>query len=166
MSECSSAELKEEISALVGKLSSSDLEVQRATVKKIRLPSKESPENRILMANSGGISPLAHLLSYPDSKFQEHAVTALLNLSIGETNKRLIAQEGAIPAIVEVLKNGSVEARENSAAALFSLSMFDENKVTIGSSNGIPPLIDLLTNGTIRVRKMPLLHSLTHLSTK
>lgn len=89
-----------------------------------------------------------------------------MNLSIGETNKRLIAQEGAIPAIVEVLKNGSVEARENSAAALFSLSMFDENKLTIGSSNGIPPLIDLLTNGTIRVRKMPLLHSLTHLSTK
>lgn len=74
LSECSSAELKEEISALVGKLSSSDLEVQRATVKKIRLPSKESPDNRILIANSGGISPLVHLLSYPDSKIQEHAV--------------------------------------------------------------------------------------------
>ncbi|KAJ0024900.1 hypothetical protein Pint_09230 [Pistacia integerrima] len=152
-SECSSAEHKEEIASLVKKLSSSDLKVQRATVKKIRLLSKENPENRILIANSGGISPLVQLLSYPDSKIQEHAVTALLNLSIDETNKRQIAQEGAIPAIIEVLENGSKEARENSAAALFSLSMLDENKITIGLSNGIPPLVDLLQNGTITGKK-------------
>ncbi|XP_031254665.1 U-box domain-containing protein 15-like [Pistacia vera] len=152
-SECSSAEHKEEIASLVEKLSSSDLKVQRATVKKIRLLSKENPENRILIANSGGISPLVQLLSYPDSKIQEHAVTALLNLSIDETNKRQIAQEGAIPAIIEVLENGSKEARENSAAALFSLSMLDENKITIGLSNGIPPLVDLLQNGTITGKK-------------
>lgn len=148
-----STEHKEEIASLVGKLSSSMLEVQREAVKKIRMLSKENPENRILIAKCRGIPPLVQLLSYPDTKILEHAVTALLNLSIDEANKKLIAKEEAIPAIIEILESGSIEARENSAAALFSLSMLDENKVMIGLSNGIPPLVDLLQNGTIRGKK-------------
>ncbi|XP_021902543.1 U-box domain-containing protein 15 [Carica papaya] len=152
-SDCTSEEQKEEVSSLVEALSSCQLEVQRKAVKQIRMLSKENPENRVLVANAGGIPPLVQLLSYPDSRIQEDAVTALLNLSIDETNKKLISGEGAIPAIIEVLEHGSVEARENSAAALFSLSMLDENKVTVGLSNGIPPLVDLLQNGTIRGKK-------------
>ncbi|KAJ8539598.1 hypothetical protein K7X08_013850 [Anisodus acutangulus] len=115
--------------------------------------SKENPENRTLIVNHGGIPPLVQLLSYPDSRIQEHAVTALLNLSIDETNKKLISKEESIPAIIEILHNGNIDAKENSAAALFSLSMLDENKESIGSLNGIPPLIDLLRNGTIRGKK-------------
>ncbi|KAH9693828.1 U-box domain-containing protein 15 [Citrus sinensis] len=151
-SECT-AEQKEEIVSLVEQLSSSKLEVQKEAVRKIRLLSKENPENRILIADCGAIPPLVQLLPYPDSKILEHAVTAVLNLSIDESNKRLIAQQGAIPAIIEILQSGSTEARENSAAALFSLSMLDENKITIGLSDGIPPLVDLLQNGTIRGKK-------------
>ncbi|CAN6722501.1 unnamed protein product [Malus baccata var. baccata] len=141
--ESSSTKHKEEISSLVNQLSSSHLEVQRNAAMKIRLISKENPENRILVAKSGGIPPLVQLLSYPGSKIQQHAVTALLNLSIDKTNKKLITREEAIPAIIE----------RTSAAALFSLSMFDENKVIVGSSNGIPPLVDLLQDGTIRGKK-------------
>ncbi|KAK6939078.1 Armadillo [Dillenia turbinata] len=149
---CSTAP-KEEILTLVQELSSSLLEEQRKAVMKIRKLSKESPESRVLIANSGGIPALVLLLSYPDSKIQQHAVTALLNLSIDEGNKKTIAREGAIPAIVEVLQGGNIEARENSAAALFSLSMLDENKVAIGLANGIPALVDLLQHGTIRGKK-------------
>ncbi|XP_010266170.1 PREDICTED: U-box domain-containing protein 15 [Nelumbo nucifera] len=152
-SQSSYAEQKEEISSLVKNLSSSQLDVQRRAVAKIRLLSKENPDNRIMIASCGGIPPLVQLLSYPDSKIQEHTVTALLNLSIDEANKRIISREGAIPAIVEVLQKGTVEAKENSAAALFSLSILDENKVAIGSADGIPPLVDLLQNGTIRGKK-------------
>ncbi|KAJ7966970.1 RING-type E3 ubiquitin transferase [Quillaja saponaria] len=151
--ESSSTEHKDEISSLVEDLSSIHLEVQRKAVTKIRMLSKENSENRILFANCGGIPPLVQLLSYPDSKIQQHAVTALLNLSIDEANKKLISREGAIPAIIEVLRNGGTEARENSAAALFSLSMLDENKVAVGLSDGIPPLVDLLQNGTIRGKR-------------
>ncbi|KAL0016814.1 hypothetical protein SO802_003883 [Lithocarpus litseifolius] len=151
--ESSSPEHKEEISSLVENLYSSLLELQRKAVKKIRMLSKENPENRVLIAKNGAILPLVQLLSYPDSKIQEHAVTALLNLSIDEANKKLIAREGAIPAIIEILQKGSTEARENSAAALFSLSMLDEIKITVGSSDGIPPLVALLQNGTIRGKK-------------
>ncbi|XP_050267885.1 U-box domain-containing protein 15 [Quercus robur] len=151
--EISSSEHKEEISSLVENLYSSLLELQRKAVKKIRMLSKENPENRVLIAKNGAILPLVQLLSYPDSKIQEHAVTALLNLSIDEANKKLIAREGAIPAIIEILQKGSTEAKENSAAALFSLSMLDEIKITVGLSDGIPPLVALLQNGTIRGKK-------------
>ncbi|URD96159.1 U-box domain-containing protein 15 [Musa troglodytarum] len=147
------SERKEEIPSLVGDLSSIHLDAQRRAVKKLRMLSKENPDNRVAIAKHGGIAALVSLLPYPDSKIQEHTVTALLNLSIDEGNKRLIAKEGAIPLIIEILKSGTVEAKENSAAALFSLSMLDENKVTIGSMNGIPPLVDLLQNGTIRGKK-------------
>ncbi|WOK99802.1 U-box domain-containing protein 15-like [Canna indica] len=143
----------EDIPSLVGDLSSIHLDVQRKAVKKIRMLSKENPDNRVSIAKNGGVSALVSLLSYPDSKIQEHTVTALLNLSIDEGNKQAIAGEGAIPMIIEILKNGTVEAKENSAAALFSLSMVDENKVLIGNQNGIPPLVDLLQNGTIRGKK-------------
>ncbi|KAM4089567.1 hypothetical protein ACB094_07G163000 [Castanea mollissima] len=149
----SSTELIKEISFLVENLSSCQLDVQREAVLKIRMLSKESPDNRILIANCGGIPPLVQLLYHPNSKVQEHTVTALLNLSIDEANKRLIAREGAVPAIIQILQNGTDEARENSAAALFSLCTLDDNKVLVGTLNGIPPLVELLQHGTVRGKK-------------
>ncbi|KAG8369277.1 hypothetical protein BUALT_Bualt15G0134700 [Buddleja alternifolia] len=143
----------EEIVALVRNLSSSKLDEQREAVKKIRMISKESPESRTLIASCGGIPLLVQPLSYPDSRIQEDAVTALLNLSIDEANKKLISKEEAIPPIIEILQKGTIGAKENSAAALFSLSMLNENKVKIGSLNGIPPLVELLRTGTIRGKK-------------
>lgn len=151
--ESCSTENNEEIPSLVESLSSIHLEEQRKAVERIRMLSKENPENRILVSEHGGIPPLVQILSYPDSKIKEHAVTALLNLSIDEGNKKLISKEGGIPAIIEVLENGSIVAKENSAAALFSLSMTDENKEIVGISNGIPPLVNLLQNGTVRGKK-------------
>ncbi|KAL2512539.1 U-box domain-containing protein 15 [Abeliophyllum distichum] len=145
--------LIEEISSLIQNLYSSQMDVKRDTIFRIRTLSKENPDCRILIAYGGGIPPLVRLLSYKDFEIQEHAVTSLLNLSLDEANKRLIAGEGAIPAIIEVLQNGTVEARENSAAALFSLSILDENKVLVGSLNGIPPLVNLLRTGTTRGKK-------------
>lgn len=152
-----SSPLAEEISSLVQNLYSPHANVQRDAVFRIRVLSKENPDSRILFANSGGIPPLISLLSSSsyadDSETQQHIVTALLNLSLDESNKRFIAREGAIPAIVRVLICGTQEAKENSAAALFSLSVLDENKVVVGCSNGIPPLVDLLRSGTDRGKK-------------
>ncbi|KAL0422985.1 UNVERIFIED_CONTAM: U-box domain-containing protein 15 [Sesamum latifolium] len=148
-----SSPLAEEISSLIQNLYSSHINVQGDAIVRIRMLSKESPDSRVLIANSGGIPPLVYLLSCTDSESQQHIVTALLNLSLDEANKRLIAREGAIPAIIQVLRSGTQEAKENSAAALFSLSILDENKVLVGCSNGIPPLVDLLRNGTNRGKK-------------
>ncbi|KAL6131236.1 hypothetical protein ACLB2K_069612 [Fragaria x ananassa] len=105
------------------------------------------------LARGRAIPLLVELLSSPDPRTQEHAVTALLNLSINESNKGAIVIAGAIHDIVEVLKHGSMEARENAAATLFSLSVVDENKVQIGAAGAIPALIKLLCEGTPRGKK-------------
>ncbi|TKW10839.1 hypothetical protein SEVIR_6G194300v4 [Setaria viridis] len=144
---------KEDIPSLVEGLSSIHPDVQRKAVKKIRMLSKESPENRQLIADGGGIPALIGLLACPDKKVQENTVTSLLNLSIDDKNKLLITRGGAIPLIIEILRNGTPEAQENSAATLFSLSMLDENKAAIGSLGGLAPLVELLRNGTARGKK-------------
>uniref|UniRef100_A0ACD6AI11 Uncharacterized protein n=1 Tax=Avena sativa TaxID=4498 RepID=A0ACD6AI11_AVESA len=141
---------REDIPSLVEALSSIHSDVQRKAAKKIRVLSKESPENRALIAGNGGIPALISLLTYPDKKVQENTVTSLLNLSIDQSNKIFITKGGAIPLIIEILRNGSAVGQENSAATLFSLSMLDENKVTIGTLGGIAPLVELLRNGTVR----------------
>ncbi|VFQ94352.1 unnamed protein product [Cuscuta campestris] len=138
---------------LVDYLSSDLPEEQLKAVEEIRFLSKESAENRVSIAECGGIPPLVQLLTRPDSRIREHAVTALLNLSIDESNKRAISEERPIPAIIEILKTGTAGARENSAAALFSLSTLDENKEEIGFRDGIRPLIDLLEEGGVRGKK-------------
>lgn len=141
------------INTLLEKLTNGNLDDQRAAAGELRLLAKRNADNRICIADNGAIPILVELLSSRDSRTQEHAVTALLNLSINEANKGTIVSVGAIPEIVDVLKNGSMEARENAAATLFSLSVVDENKVVIGAAGAIPPLIDLLQEGTPRGKK-------------
>ncbi|KAL2328747.1 hypothetical protein Fmac_022174 [Flemingia macrophylla] len=141
------------IDSLLQKLTSGSPEDQRSAAGEIRLLAKRNADNRVAIAEAGAIPLLVGLLSVPDSRTQEHAVTALLNLSIYESNKGSIVSSGAVPGIVHVLKKGSMEARENAAATLFSLSVIDENKVTIGSSGAIPPLVTLLSEGTQRGKK-------------
>jgi hypothetical protein len=141
------------IDILVQQLYSRQIDVQRAAAEEIRLLAKRNADNRLLIAEAGAIPQLVKLLSSTDMKTQEHAVTALLNLSIHSSNKGFIVQAGAINRIIDVLKHGSTEARENAAATLFSLSVVDENKVIIGASGAIPPLVDLLRDGTVRGKK-------------
>ncbi|PSS14269.1 U-box domain-containing protein [Actinidia chinensis var. chinensis] len=148
----SSAE-QTKIETLLHKLSSNNPEDQRSAAGEIRFLAKRNTDNRVAIAEAGAIPLLIYLLSMPDSRTQEHAVTALLNLSICEDNKGSIISSGAVPGIVLVLKKGSMEARENAAATLFSLSVVDENKIIIGSSGAIPPLVTLLSEGTQRGKK-------------
>ncbi|KAL3649996.1 U-box domain-containing protein 14 [Castilleja foliolosa] len=141
------------IDALLQKLANGNPDQQRAAAGELRLLAKRNADNRVCIAEAGAIPLLVELLASPDLRTQEHAVTALLNLSINEANKGVIVNAGAIPDIVDVLKNGSMEARENAAATLFSLSVVDENKVAIGAAGAVPPLIDLLCRGTPRGKK-------------
>ncbi|WCJ33527.1 U-box domain-containing protein 11 [Euphorbia peplus] len=141
------------IQALVRKLSSRSKEECRAAVSEIRSLSKRSTDNRILIAEAGAIPVLVNLLTSEDVSIQENSVTAILNLSIYESNKAMIMLAGAIPSVVQILRAGSAEARENAAATLFSLSLGDENKIIIGASGAIPALVELLENGTPRGKK-------------
>ncbi|CAL5092918.1 unnamed protein product [Urochloa decumbens] len=149
---CSSSE-RANIDALLCQLCSPDPEEQRSAAAELRLLAKRNANNRICIAEAGAIPLLLSLLSSSDLRTQEHAVTALLNLSIHEDNKASIISSGAVPSIVHVLKNGSMEARENAAATLFSLSVIDEYKVTIGGTGAIPALVVLLSEGSQRGKK-------------
>lgn len=141
------------IGTLLRKLAIGNTEDKRAAAGELRLLAKRNADNRVCIAEAGAIPLLVELLSSPDPRTQEHAVTALLNLSINDVNKGIIVNAGAIRGTVGVLKNGSMEARENAAATLFSLSVVDENKVAIGAAGAIPALVDLLIEGTPRGKK-------------
>ncbi|XP_072975076.1 protein spotted leaf 11-like [Typha angustifolia] len=151
-SACSSSE-RAHIDALVCKLSSPNLDDQRSAAGELRLLAKRNSDNRLCIAEAGAIPLFTSLLSTVDLRTQEHAVTALLNLSIYEGNKGSIIISGAVPGIIHVLRSGSMEARENAAATLFSLSVVDEYKVTIGAAGAIPALVLLLSQGTQRGKK-------------
>ncbi|XP_010531283.1 PREDICTED: U-box domain-containing protein 4 [Tarenaya hassleriana] len=147
------SEVETQVKKLVEELKSGSVDTQRKATGEIRLLAKHNMDNRIVIANCGAISLLVDLLYSSDSETQEHAVTALLNLSINDNNKRAIADAGAIEPLIHVLQTGSSEAKENSAATLFSLSVIEENKIKIGRSGAIGPLVDLLGTGTPRGKK-------------
>ncbi|KAK8450338.1 hypothetical protein SEVIR_6G009300v4 [Setaria viridis] len=145
--------IENQVRKLIEDLRSDSLDVQRSAASELRLLAKHNMENRIVIANCGAVNLLVGLLHSPDAKTQEHAVTALLNLSINDNNKIAIANADAVNPLIHVLETGNAEAKENSAATLFSLSVIEENKMRIGRSGAIKPLVDLLGNGTPRGKK-------------
>lgn len=138
---------------LIEDLRSLSTEEQTTAAEELRLLAKHNVENRSIIGQCGAIKPLLSLL-YSEMKLtQEHAVTALLNLSINENNKSMIAEAGAIEPLIHVLRTGNNGAKENSAAALFSLSVLEEYKAKIGRSGAVKALVDLLGSGTLRGKK-------------
>ncbi|KAK6917842.1 Armadillo [Dillenia turbinata] len=134
-------------------LQSSSVAVKRSAAAKLRLLAKNRSDNRALIGESGAVQPLISLLRCSDPWTQEHAVTALLNLSLHESNKTLITNAGAIKSLIYVLKTGTETSKQNAACALLSLSLIEDNKVSIGACGAIPPLVSLLIHGSVRGKK-------------
>ncbi|KAL8091180.1 uncharacterized protein LOC141698688 [Apium graveolens] len=134
-------------------LNSSSINVKRSGAAKLRLLAKNRADNRALIGESGAVPALIPLLHSSDPWTQEHAVTALLNLSLLEENKKVITKHGAIKPLIYVLKTGTETSKQNAACALLNLSFLDENKVSVGASGAIPPLVALLKNGSSRGKK-------------
>lgn len=141
------------IKQLVNDLKSPLNEAQTKAAEELRSLAKNDMENRILIGQSGAVKPLISLLRSNVKITQEHAVTALLNLSINENIKSMIAESGAVEPLIHILKTGNTCAKENAAAALFSLSLLEDYRVKIGQSGAVKPLVDLLGTGTLRGKK-------------
>ncbi|CAI9781272.1 unnamed protein product [Fraxinus pennsylvanica] len=141
------------VEKLIKELKSESTEVQTAAAEELRFLAKHDNENRVVIGCSGAIAPLISLLHSDVKLTQEHAVTALLNLSINEKIKVMIAEEGAIEPLIHVLRTGNAGAKENAAAALFSLSLLDECRIKIGRSGAVKALVNLLGSGTLRGKK-------------
>ncbi|KAK3433539.1 U-box domain-containing protein 4 [Eucalyptus grandis] len=146
-------DLQPTVKICVDGLQSVSLAVKRSAAAKLRLLAKNRADNRVLIGESGAIPALIPLLRSTDPWTQEHAVTALLNLSLHEQNKVLITSSGAIKSLVYVLKTGTETSKQNAACALLSLALVEENKTSIGACGAIPPLVSLLLNGSNRGKK-------------
>ncbi|KAI4371176.1 hypothetical protein MLD38_019442 [Melastoma candidum] len=146
-------DLQPTVKLCVDALRSPSIAIQRSAAAKLRLLAKNRSDNRLLIVESGAVPALIPLLKSPDPLTQEHAVTALLNLSLHEDNKPAITQEGAIKPMVYALKTGTDVSKQNAACALMSLAMVEENKRVIGLCGAIPLLVSLLINGTNRGKK-------------
>ncbi|KAK4492469.1 hypothetical protein RD792_003278 [Penstemon davidsonii] len=141
------------VDKLVKDLKSASKELQISAAGELRFLAKHNMENRFIIGQCGAIAPLISLLHSDVELIQEHAVTALLNLSINEKIKARIAEEGALEPLIHVLKTGNGGAKENAAAALFSISLLDEYRIKIGRSGAVKALVDLLQSGTVRGKK-------------
>ncbi|KAK9684969.1 hypothetical protein RND81_10G246500 [Saponaria officinalis] len=141
------------VDELVKNLRNSSNLLQTEAALELRLLAKHNMENRVIIGKCGAIGPLISLLYSGVKTTQEHAITALLNLSLNEENKSRIAETDVIEPLVHVLKTGNDAAKENSAATLFSLSLLEDYKLKIGRSGAIKPLVNLLARGTVRGKK-------------
>lgn len=147
-------DLQPSVKLCIDGLSSPSMAIKRSAAAKLRLLAKNRADNRALIADSGAVPALVPLLKCTDPWTQEHAVTAILNLSLHPDNKRPIAEaSGAIKSLIYVLKTGTETSKQNAAAALMSLAMVEETRLTIGACGAIPPLVALLMNGTCRGKK-------------
>lgn len=146
-------DLQPTVKICIDGLKSSSVAVKRSAAAKLRLLAKNRADNRALIGESGAIPALIPLLRCTDPWTQEHAVTALLNLSLHDDNKVVISNAGAIKSFVYVLKTGTETSKQNAACALLSLSLVEENKSSIGACGAIPPLVALLLNGSSRGKK-------------
>ncbi|KAK8629562.1 hypothetical protein V6N13_078397 [Hibiscus sabdariffa] len=146
-------DLQPTVNICIDGLHSPSVAVKRSAAAKLRLLAKNRVDNRALIGESGAIPALIPLLRNSDPWTQEHAVTALLNLSLFEGNKTLIINAGAIKSLVYVLKTGTETSKQNAACALLSLALIEENKTSIGACGAIPPLVSLLMTGSNRGKK-------------
>ena len=146
-------DLQPTVKICVDGLQSPSIAVKRSAAAKLRLLAKNRSDNRALIGESGAVPALIPLLRCSDPWTQEHAVTALLNLSLHEGNKGVITNAGAIKSLVYVLKTGTETSKQNAACALLSLALVEENKTSIGACGAIPPLVSLLLNGSTRGKK-------------
>lgn len=146
-------DLQPTVKICIDGLESNSIAVKRSAAAKLRLLAKNRSDNRVLIGESGAVPALIPLLRSTDPWTQEHAVTALLNLSLHESNKVIITNAGAVKSLVYALKTGTGISKQNAACALMSLALLEENKISIGVCGAIPPLVSLLINGSNRGKK-------------
>lgn len=137
---------------LVKELTSSpSIETANRVVHELRQLAKTGSDNRAFVAEAGAVPLLLPFLSSDDPGLQLNAITALLNLSILEANKkRIMHADGGIDAVIHVLSDGATwAAKENAAATLLSLSSIHAYRRRLGRNPR------LTTELLVLVRKGP-----------
>lgn len=140
---------------LLRQLPSASPDTQRHIAGELRVLAKCSSDNRKVIAEAGAISSLITLLSALDGRTREHAVTAILNLSIYAPNKLRIVNSGGLDSLINLLQDGGCDTvKENAAAVLFSLSQATEAAAEMGrKAEAINGLLRIVKEGSSRGRR-------------
>jgi hypothetical protein len=144
-------------SFLVKKLSVSfSPDAANRVVHEIRLLSKSGSDNRAFVGEAGAVPLLVPMLYSEDAGLQLNAVTALLNLSILEANKkRIMHAEGAVEAVTHIMCSGTTwRAKENAAAAVLSLASVHSYRRRLGrNASVVEKLVHLVRTGPTSTKK-------------
>ncbi|GLJ18795.1 hypothetical protein SUGI_0335560 [Cryptomeria japonica] len=117
------------ISVLISLLESPDSETQEHAVT-ILLNLSIFNENKALIAEEGGIHPIAKVLKNGASMAaRENAAATLFSLSSVDENKvKIGSSTAAIPGLVDLLRDGNSRGKKDAASALFNLCINEANK--------------------------------------
>ncbi|CAM0883042.1 unnamed protein product [Alopecurus aequalis] len=144
-------------SFLVKKLSATfSPDAASRVVHEIRLLSKSGSDNRAFVGEAGAVPMLVPLLYSEDAGLQLNAVTALLNLSILEANKkRIMHADGAVEAVTHIMASGTTwRAKENAAAAVLSLASVHTYRRRLGrNASVVEKLVHLARTGPTSTKK-------------
>ncbi|XP_047058561.1 U-box domain-containing protein 16-like [Lolium rigidum] len=145
-------------SFLVKKLSATfSPDAASRVVHEIRLLSKSGSDQRAFVGEAGAVPMLVPLLYSEDAGLQLNAVTALLNLSILEANKkRIMHADGAVEAVAHTMGPGGAtwRAKENAAAAVLSLASVHTYRRRLGrNASVVERLVELARAGPKSTKK-------------
>ncbi|KAF0917656.1 hypothetical protein E2562_021165 [Oryza meyeriana var. granulata] len=115
-------------------------------VHEIRQLAKSGNDTRAFIGEAGAVPLLVPLLHSEDTATQLNAVTALLNLSILDANKkRIMHAEGAVEALCHVMGSGATwRAKENAAATVLSLASVHSYRRRLGRNPRVVERVVLL----------------------
>ncbi|KAH8049104.1 hypothetical protein JL722_12104 [Aureococcus anophagefferens] len=119
--------------------------------------SSSNPENKVLIAQAGGIEPLVQLLHDGSAVAKVRAVWALQNLAEHNgANKLAIAEAGGIPLLVELARERGRRLTLTSRAATVALGILawnnDANAVAIAAALGFDALVQLARRGRVNFK--------------
>lgn len=134
-------------------LRSRDIKIRQKSAALLQSLALKSSENRVLIANAGGVEALVALLRDEHAGVRKCAAGALRNLAMNAENQVLIAQAGAIAPLISQLRDADVEVRQKATVALWSLAANPENQILIAAEGGVEVLIHLLADVDVVVRQ-------------
>ncbi|XP_074585318.1 U-box domain-containing protein 39-like [Curcuma longa] len=97
------------------------------------------PASKVLIANSGVVSPIVEVLKDGHAEARDHAAAALFSLALEEKNRLAIGVLGAIPPLLDYFYKPNArgnDGRRDAGTALYYLSLVGDNCSKIARAPG------------------------------
>lgn len=133
-------------------------------------------ENKVLIVQLGGLTPLIRQMLSPNVEVQCNAVGCITNLATHEDNKAKIARSGALGPLTRLAKSRDMRVQRNATGALLNMThsgqtpqpfidiincalaatetnlLVDENRQQLVNAGAIPVLVQLLSSPDVDVQ--------------